>query len=204
MSAFFSLALIPSSLYTLLLYSYPAMVVVLSRLFGEPVSRVGAIALLLTVLGIALTVSIDERTLTGLLNAALYAGYILLSQHLLVNQRAVAHATRWSISGSFCVLALIALGNGLTLPQSVLGWVSVVGMGLICTVLPIFTFIAGIKRLGASTASILSSIEPLATLFLAVLLLGERLTWQQTVGGCLILASVLVIQLKPDRIARAA
>jgi drug/metabolite transporter (DMT)-like permease len=205
LTAFFSLALIPSSLYTLLLYTYPAMVVLLARLMGEPLSPQSMIALLLTLGGIGLTVPINADEVgqinlggvgLGLVNAALYALYIIFSQRVLAGQNAVAHATRWSITGSFLVLVVLVLIQGLTLPQTWQGWASAVGIALICTVLPIFTFLAGMKHLGASKASILSSIEPLATLLLAVLLLGEELTWQQSVGGTLILVSVIVLQLK--------
>jgi drug/metabolite transporter (DMT)-like permease len=205
LTAFFSLALIPSSLYTLLLYTYPAMVVLLARLMGEPLSPQAILALILTLVGIGLTVPLQEGEFggidpfgvgLGLVNAALYAIYIMFSQRVLRGQQAVGHATRWNITGSLMVLVVIVAVQGLTLPVTWVGWASVVGIAIVCTVLPIFTFLTGIKRLGASKASILSSVEPLATLLLAVLLLGERLTWQQNVGGALILASVVVLQLK--------
>lgn len=205
MTAFFALSLIPSSLYTLLLYTYPAMVVLLARLMGEPLSRQAVAALLLTLVGIGLTVPLEEGDLgainpmgiaLGLINAALYAVYIIFSQRVLHGQRAMGHATRWNITGSLIVLVVIALVQGLSLPTTWQGWASTAGIAIICTVVPIFTFLIGIRRLGASKASILSSIEPLATLLLAVGLLGETLTWQQSVGGALILASVVVLQLK--------
>lgn len=205
LTAFFSLALIPSSLYTLMLYTYPAMVVLLARLMGDPLSPQAIIALLLTLVGIGLTVPVraDEMAQVnlggvglGLLNAALYAVYILFSQRILSGHGAVAHATRWSITGSLFVLLAIIMLQGLTLPVSWVGWASAIGMALICTVLPIFTFLTGMKYLGASKASILSSIEPFVTLLLAVGLLGEHLTWQQSMGGALILVSVFVVQLK--------
>jgi drug/metabolite transporter (DMT)-like permease len=205
LTAFFALSLIPSSLYTLLLYTYPAMVVILARVLGEPLSPQAIVALILTLVGIGLTVPLQEGELggmnpfgmgLGLVNAALYAIYIIYSQRVLRGHQAMGHATRWNITGSLGVLVVIALVQGLTLPTTWQGWASAAGIAIVCTVLPIFTFLTGIKRLGASKASILSSIEPLATLLLAVVLLGETLTWQQSVGGALILASVVVLQLK--------
>lgn len=205
LTAFFALSLIPSSLYTLLLYTYPAMVVILARIMGEQLSRQAIVALLLTLVGIGLTVPLQEGELggidpfgigLGLVNAALYAIYIIFSQRVLQGQRAMGHATRWNITGSLGVLILLAWAQGFTLPTTWQGWASAAGIAIVCTLLPIFTFLIGIRRLGASKASILSSIEPLATLLLAVALLGESLTWQQTVGGALILASVVVLQLR--------
>jgi drug/metabolite transporter (DMT)-like permease len=183
------------------------MVVIVARVMGEPLTRQAIVALVLTLIGVALTVPLEELrsgvggvsfwgVALGFINAALYAVYILISQRVLAGQSAVGHATRWSITGSLLVLVVLVLIQGITLPLTWVGWASAVGIALVCTVLPIFTFLSGIQRLGASNASILSSVEPLATLILAVTLLGESMSWQQIVGGAFILVSVLVLQLK--------
>jgi drug/metabolite transporter (DMT)-like permease len=58
-------------------------------------------------------------------------------------------------------------------------------------VLAILTFFAGLQRLGAAQASMLSTLEPVVTVLLAALLLGEHIGAAQAVGGGLILAGVL-------------
>jgi drug/metabolite transporter (DMT)-like permease len=67
-------------------------------------------------------------------------------------------------------------------------------MGALSTVLPILTLFVGIAYLGASNASILSTLEPLITILLAAVLLKERVAPLQYLGGCLIVASVLLLQ----------
>jgi drug/metabolite transporter (DMT)-like permease len=52
---------------------------------------------------------------------------------------------------------------------------------------------AGIRRIGAGSASIISSAGPIATLGLAFLLLGEALTLAQLAGTALVLVGVYVI-----------
>jgi drug/metabolite transporter (DMT)-like permease len=61
-------------------------------------------------------------------------------------------------------------------------------------VLPIVTFVLGMKHVGASTASIVSTVEPVVTVALAVALFGEGLGPLQLLGGALVLAAVVALQ----------
>jgi len=56
-------------------------------------------------------------------------------------------------------------------------------------------FFAGISRIGAANASIISTAEPAITVLLSGLVLGEELTILQGIGGLLIIASILILQL---------
>jgi drug/metabolite transporter (DMT)-like permease len=56
-------------------------------------------------------------------------------------------------------------------------------------------FFAGLARTGPSTASILSTFEPVVTTALAALTLHELLTPVQLVGGMLVLGAAAVVQL---------
>ena len=55
-------------------------------------------------------------------------------------------------------------------------------------------FFAGLKRVGPTTASILSTAEPVTTVVLAFLAFGESLSPVQLAGGALVLGAVLVAQ----------
>jgi drug/metabolite transporter (DMT)-like permease len=61
-------------------------------------------------------------------------------------------------------------------------------------VVAIVAFFAGLGRVGPARAAILSTVEPVITLALAVLVLGEPLGWSQAAGGALILAAILILQ----------
>jgi drug/metabolite transporter (DMT)-like permease len=78
----------------------------------------------------------------------------------------------------------------LSFPDSVY-WLALI-MAIFSTVLPTFLMNAGIRRIGAAPASIISSIGPLGTLGLAFLLLGESLTPAQLAGTALVLIGVNV------------
>jgi drug/metabolite transporter (DMT)-like permease len=68
----------------------------------------------------------------------------------------------------------------------------VVGAGV-----PTFLYITGIRRLGPPTASILATFEPVVGVGLAAWLLGERPAVAQLVGGLLIIAAGILLQLRP-------
>ena len=60
-------------------------------------------------------------------------------------------------------------------------------------------FIEGLKRLGARTASIISSLEPVYGIALAALFLKENPSLRTISGGALILAAALVVTLRAGR-----
>jgi len=53
---------------------------------------------------------------------------------------------------------------------------------------------AGLPRVGAARAALVSTVEPVITVLLAVVILGERLSAVQVVGGVLVLLAVILVQ----------
>jgi drug/metabolite transporter (DMT)-like permease len=76
-------------------------------------------------------------------------------------------------------------------------WLWLVLMALVSTVVAVSAFFAGLRRVGPSEAAILSTFEPVVTVALAYAALGERLTAAQLAGGALVLAAVILLQLRP-------
>ena len=73
-------------------------------------------------------------------------------------------------------------------------WVALIAS--VSTVMPIVLFMAGLARVGASTASIASTVEPVITVVLAWLVLGEVLGPLQLAGGALVLSAVVLLQIR--------
>ena len=69
-------------------------------------------------------------------------------------------------------------------------------MAAVSTVLPIVLTSEGIRRIGASHASIIASIGPVATIFLGAWFLDEAITALQLGGAALVMAGVLSISLQ--------
>lgn len=202
--AFFALNLIPASLYTVLLYTYPAIVAVMSLVTGDRLPVRGWLALALTLIGVVLTVpdlnAGGEITPEGIAlavgNAAFYALYLVLSGRVLRGHSAAAYAAAWGITGSLLAALVILPFRTLTVPSVPSAWFGLIALALISTIMPSFAMLAGIGRLGASRAAILSTTEPVMTVVLAVVLLREQMTPIQFVGGLLVLASVVLLQVR--------
>jgi len=72
-----------------------------------------------------------------------------------------------------------------------LGWLAAIAV--VSTFAAIGLFFAGLRHVGSTTASIVSTAEPLTTVLLASVVLGESLDTVQLLGGALVLAGVVVL-----------
>ena len=195
---FVALTMASSALVALLLYVYPAIVtVVAATLFREPLSGRNVVALLVALGGTALTIGrAPEGSPLGIvlaLGAAVaYAIYILLSSRVGPRAGAIPSATVVMLSAGV-VLTAIALVRGPQLPDAATGWAALVGLALISTVIAIVAFFAGLERIGPAEASTVSTTEPVTAVLLAALVLGERLSTGQVLGGVLIVLAVVLM-----------
>ena len=88
---------------------------------------------------------------------------------------------------------VLMLANGPHLPKTGSGWWVIAAIVIVATVIPVVTFLAGLGRIGATNAAMLSTLEPVVTILLAALLLGEVLKPVTLLGGGLILVAVIIL-----------
>jgi drug/metabolite transporter (DMT)-like permease len=79
------------------------------------------------------------------------------------------------------------------------GWGWLACLALVSTVAAVSLFFAGLQRVGPTTASIISTAEPVVTVLLAFLVFGELLGPVQLVGGALVLGAVLMLASRRPR-----
>lgn len=180
-----------AGLVALLLYAYPTLVVLLSAAFlGERLTVAKAALLAASFGGLALTLGAGEGTATGvalgLAAAAFYAVYIVIGARELGRTDALASTTVVCLSAA-CVLAFSSLLAEPRFPGAWWGWAAVGAIAFVSTVIAILAFFAGLKRVGPAVASIVSTFEPVVTVSLAWLVLGESLTPIQLAGGAVVL-----------------
>jgi drug/metabolite transporter (DMT)-like permease len=202
--AFYGWERLSAGTFTVLFYSYPAMVAILGLFMGERLPVIGWIALALTLVGIALTAPDFSAGLTGgnfvgvllaLLDALQVAIYFLLINRVTRGHNDMVRMSAWTVTGALIVITVVAGSQGMTLPQGD-SWLFLIAIAVICTVLPVFALNASIQKLGAARASILATFEPLLTAVLALIFLGEVMLPIQWVGGIVIIASVILLQLR--------
>jgi drug/metabolite transporter (DMT)-like permease len=186
-----------AGLAALLLYLYPVFVTVLSAvLLHERIAGIKMFALGLALVGTGLTVGPEGGQLPGLLLAALaaliYSAYILVGTQVM-RQMSVWQSSTVIFASAGAMSGVLMYVKGPHLPATAAGWGVVAAIGLIATVVPVVTFLAGLGRIGPTNAAMLSTLEPVVTILLAALLLGETLKPLSLVGGGLILVAVLLL-----------
>lgn len=187
-----------AGLVALLLYLYPAIVTVLSALIFR--RRIGAgrgWAVVAALIGTALAVGGDLHSempgvLLGIACAFIYSAYILAGEDVMPRVGPLPAATV-VVCAAALVYGIAAFHAGLVLPVSATGWAAVLAIAVFSTLLAIVGFFKGLEKLGAADASTLSTLEPLITLGLAALILGEAVTAMQLGGGGLILVTVIYL-----------
>ena len=194
---------IPVALTSLLLYFYPALVMLLSwALKGERPGGVGLLALVLALAGIGLAVGSPAQRpdtlglVLGLASSLGYSVYMLAGSRLQAGVPPLL-ATAWISTCAAVIFLGLSLGSGSFHPGPALGaWPALLGLAVLGTVVPVFTLMAGRARITATQASIASTVEPMATAAMGALWLGEGLGLGQLAGGALVIAAVLLLSVR--------
>jgi drug/metabolite transporter (DMT)-like permease len=197
---FIALQTLPASLCVLIAYVYPSLVVLAGWLFlHRAVSRPHIAGLAASFVGVALLVGgADVRLgwalVLAIASPMIYTGYILFSERAMTSVPAVG-GSALIMSGaavSFCVMA--AARGELRPPSTPAAWGYALAIAVIPTMLAISFFLGGLLRVGAARSALLSTVEPVVTLALAAILLGEGFSRVQIAGAVLVLAAVVLVQ----------
>jgi drug/metabolite transporter (DMT)-like permease len=184
----------------LLLYAYPTLVCLLAAAFlHEPLTKRTLAVLAVSFIGTALTLGGGHGTPTGIAlgraAAAFYSIYIVVGARELAGTDALASTTVVCLSAA-ATLCLAGLLREPHFPGIWWGWAAVAAIAIVSTVIAIIAFFAGLKRVGPAVASIVSTLEPVVTVALAWIVLGETLSPIQLVGGALVLAAAISLAKK--------
>ncbi|MDO9212786.1 MAG: DMT family transporter [Methylococcales bacterium] len=203
---FLGLQTISAGLERLIIFSYPTFVVLFSALYYRRALTASVmIALGLSYIGILL-VFIESLSLTStnivlgsayVLSSALIFSIFVMGSGVMVHRIGSVRFTAYTMTvASIATLTHFAFHHDLvrtvsTIPLDV--YVLSLIMAIFATVLPSFLMNNGIKKVGASSAAILSSVGPIITLALANSLLQETITNTQLLGTFFVLAGGLVV-----------
>jgi drug/metabolite transporter (DMT)-like permease len=194
------------ALTVLLFYTYPLLVALGgAALYREPLTGRRLALVVLGVCGVALAVGTPGNvSLAGVL-LGLGAGFgnavlILSNQAMMRRGLAVEQiaGVGWLAPGACC--ALLWLTGALPLPPpSFEAWSAGTTYAVFGTVAPFWIFYTAVKRIGASLASFLATLEPFVAAVLAWALIDEPLAAGQIAGGAMIVASVMALSLERRR-----
>jgi drug/metabolite transporter (DMT)-like permease len=199
-SAYFNLLglnYITASLERILLFVYPTFVLILRAiLLKKRITRLQWLALGITYLGIVLAFlkNFDAHQQKNIGLGAFY----LISSDDLIAKLGTTRFTSWVIiSALFPTLLHCYIDNRLAIfnfPTPV--YIISMSMAVFSTVLPTFMLSEGIKHVGSGNASIIASIGPIFTIFLATAFLDENIWLEQIIGTIFVLIGVFLISWK--------
>ena len=204
---FLSLVYLDISIAVVLLYTYPAMLVIASVFaFKERLNKITVIALGLTFLGILFTIGIFDSSLENLsvtclilvLSAAVgVAVYAILVKKLTSSYNGL-------VINLYCFIAaslLYCLIFPFCLPEewpAATEYLSILVLALPYTLAFLF-YAKGLQYLEAGKVGILASTEPVFSIAMAALFLGESIAPMQGVGILLVLTAIVLLELFPKK-----
>jgi drug/metabolite transporter (DMT)-like permease len=188
-----SVSYIPASLAALLLYTYPIIVAVLSIVTRqESFSWHKIIGVLISSFGLVFVLGLNFNTvnLTGVLLAfgasLVYSLYIIAGNYVL-KEISPLLSTAVICSSASVTYAIAGLSTSFTWNLPLLTWIEILGIAVFCSILAMLTFFYGVKAIGPTSASVISTLEPILTFLFAALLFDERFTMIQGLGGILVI-----------------
>ncbi len=190
-----------------LLYTAPAFVALLSWIIlKERMTRAKITAVALSVLGALLIVGVlrggqlfGSRTQIGdwlaLVSGLAYSSWYIFGKILGRNREpAVVCFVGMCFGALFLFLIAVATGT-LQIPNGAIAWELLVLLGLVPTALAYLSYLAGLRLIDATRASVFAIIEPVTAVILGFLLLQETLSYDSLLGFTLIVSSILLISL---------
>jgi drug/metabolite transporter (DMT)-like permease len=169
-------------------------------LFGEKITKRGALGLLLGFIGVATLASgktsggsVLPAALAGVLASILYGFGGNFTKRYLHDLPPSAVAAGTVICAAI-VVAPLAFMTWPSTPVPALSWLSAVMLGALCTGLAYFLYYRLLYRIGAPRTSTVTYLVPLFGVIWAWVFLSEPLTLSMAVAGALILGGVALSQ----------
>lgn len=200
---------------TVLAYTAPAWVALLSRpLFGEVITSRKVIAVVLSLTGCVLVAGAYDPTvlylnplglMCGMVSGMAFAGYSVCGKMAVGRGYSPWTTTTYSFACGAVFLALTRRpADFVSMGYAPLGWAALIVLALVPTLLGYLLYTVSLGYLPVTLVSIIATLEPVFTAIMAFVLLGERLTPPQMMGGAIIVGAVLWLQRRTRRPAAVA
>ncbi|MGH2704667.1 MAG: EamA family transporter [Actinomycetota bacterium] len=204
---YLAVGLLPVAVAVVFQYTAPGLVVAWSALVEQRrLSRRVLGALGMALAGVALLSEVHRALIGGsplrpagvaaaMASAVGFAAYMITGERvgrMLGAQRAVFAG--FAVSSVFWALVQLVLGRPkILLDASYLP--AILFLGAVTTIVPFLLFVWGLERVDASSAGVVSTLEPVAAALIAFVWLGQSLRPLQVAGAALVIAGIGLIQL---------
>lgn len=195
---------IPLSLASALQMTAPLFVILIMWLFFKNrITKVKWLSVAACLIGVMLMAGVVPDSfvgahvgiIAGLIGAVAVAVYMLVSKHLLNKGYSVMTVLLYAfVIGLVCVTPFTDVPD--TFEKVSMGGEIVwylMGLGIVCTMVPYYLNIVGVKYLNTVTASVIQTTEIISSAVAGAFLFGESIGLIDIVGMVLIFASVFLI-----------
>jgi drug/metabolite transporter (DMT)-like permease len=203
---------------TVLVYSSAGFTAIIAYwLFKEKLKFPKAIAILLSLVGCVMVSYAYKPEMwrldplgvsTGLISGALFAGYTLFGKEAARREINVWTSLLYSFAFGSLFMMIFNLVPNLTgaagslsglVPELPLnGWLALIFLSFVPTLLGFGFYNVSMNYLPASTANLLATTEPIMTAVEAYIFLNERMTVVQILGSVITLLAVVIVRLGKD------
>ncbi|WP_035013886.1 DMT family transporter [Catenovulum agarivorans] len=191
----------------IVLYTYPAFVLIINALWQKrPIRLVELSSLTLAYTGLLLIFYYDlsnlgEAVITGTLlvlaSSLSFSFYVVGSQKYSGKYGSKFFTCVAMLAATAAIVSHFAITHSLTdLLQPLPVLVYAAAIAIIATVIPSFLMNAAIEKIGANNASISGSLGPVLTTVFAIFLLDEIFTFVHAVGMTLVIAGIYYLSKK--------
>jgi DME family drug/metabolite transporter len=191
---------IPVSVAVLIFYTSPFLVAVIARFTEkEPITPVRLMAITIAFIGLALALQIHSiaglnwRGVAFAFIATLGVSSFVVISSLMIRTAETQVVNFHCLSTGtilFVVFMFISGGPAEHIPMA--GWIKLIAASLALTT-GYVSLLVGLEIIGPVKTSLLLNAEPILTIFLAAILLGERLSLIQLIGAGLVIAGIILI-----------
>ena len=201
---------IDSGLAITIFYCNPVIVVLLSWwLLGNKPSRIIVWCLVSTLIGVTIAAgqvgNADTISVILVLIVAVeYAFYMIISSKVLPKVDLFTGVTivMFGAASSFAIYALFSPSSvEVIFPDAINGWVSVLMLAVVATVIPTATLYAGMNLIGTGKTAVIQTFEPVASILAGVIFLSEPLTVPRIIGATFVIGAVGVLATAESRSA---
>lgn len=199
---FYALSVLPASLASVILNTAPVHVAWMGWLFSGEQSRPTDVAILVAIVGGAVLVAGQTPHTGHILGlAALVTGTLVYAFYMVVQRRLVRDVAPLGVlSVVLPSSAAVYWGAGLAVRQIHLSMplpaILAVAGATITMSLGLFLVLVALQVTPATRAVMLGMLEPVVTVVLSVLLLGDLMTWLRAVGIAIVLGGITALHMR--------
>lgn len=202
-TGFLALGHIDASVYIVVVYLYPVLVVVGSSLLGHRVTAGVWVALAVVMSGIVLTVpelfgGVGEISIAGvvltLTQAVLMAAFMIVNGKVMPGHIDGTVSAAWNCLGALALMVPLAIGGGFRAPETGTVALEVLLFGLVPTVIANVCFFRALRHIAPGVVAMIMTLEVALAILWSWLFLGESVPAVKMLGAAVVIAGVLIAQ----------